>query len=598
MDSTFQSKEVDAYEQDNMEHDEENHNASAKSGAKYRASIHHQGIYTEGPEKMFSLTSNDSSDEKQESFSPQQYETNTVTADHHQPDKAENRGTELSSTLIEPFQEDEICGMKKKYYGTKSDKKEKVIILVGATGSGKTTLVNFIANYFQGNKKADGELVHVARCSNDDHSFTKTITAYTFCDHQDHTPITVIDTPGLDDSSGAEIRDHVLSIKTFLANIASHDYEIHAIGFVAQAHLVRLTSSERLVMNHVSTLFGEASGDHILTFITFGDSQSNPPIVEAMAYYGVKCKLFLRFNNSILTMKTGDEIDELDQIYWNMGSKSWKKCMKVLEEMPPLSVHTMKTLQHSVYVSQIYDSVKKNLKSELKAFINTTNIHKGMMNKDAINVCESVWQLAIVVNYHSNKQSNKTHFVDTLLHYTKEVCQEARANEYNCVKLLSLAPSRELVNKGVGILEYNAPVYNIFLQQQHNYAEKPPLTGRSISLYCKNCKDIHQLKRKDESQYSYSSKDLNVTYTCSSCQCEGNVHTDDQRYFDTQKPKTWSLIKKASDWFHDKAKTDSRELVVELTHNCILQLAQSNVSQTIKDNSISRFYQLKLRVTE
>ncbi|KAK4306402.1 hypothetical protein Pmani_021781 [Petrolisthes manimaculis] len=469
-----------------MEHDEEDHNASAKSGAKYRASIHHQGDDTEGPEKMVSLTSNDSSDEKHESFSPQQYETNTVTADHHQPDKAENRGTELSSTLIEPFQEDEICGMKKKYYGTKSDKKEKVIILVGAKGSGKTTLVNYIANYFQGNKKADGELVHVARCSNDDHSFTKTITAYTFCDHQDHTPITVIDTPGLDDSSGAEIRDHVLSIKTFLANIASHDYEIHAIGFVAQAHLVRLTSSERLVMNHVSTLFGEASGDHILTFITFSDSQSNPPIVEAMAYYGVKCKLFLRFNNSVLTMKTGDEIDELDQIYWNMGSKSWKKCMKVLEEMPPLSVHTMKTLQHSVYVSQVYDSVKKNLKSELKAFINTTNIHKGMMNKDAINVCESVWQLAIVVNYHSNKQSNKTHFVDTLLHYTQEVCQEARANEYNCVKLLSLAPSRELVNKGVGILEYNAPVYNICLEQQHNYAEKPPSTGRNISLYCKN----------------------------------------------------------------------------------------------------------------
>ncbi|KAK3860483.1 hypothetical protein Pcinc_033474 [Petrolisthes cinctipes] len=446
MDSTVESKEMNAYEQDNMEDDEENTHTLAKSGADYGALINHQGIYkdvdgrgnTEDTGKTVSLTSNDSSDEKHEYFLQQkfvnstnvmdqpssyQYETNTLNEDHHQPDRAENRGTELSSTLIQPFQEDEICGMKKKYYGTKSDKKEKVIILLGATGSGKTTLVNFIANYFQGNKKADDELGHVAWCSNDDHSLTKTITAYTFCDHQDHTPITVIDTPGLDDSSGAEIRDHVLSIKTFLANITSHDYEIHAIGFVAQAHLVRLTTSERLVMDYVSTLFGEASGGHILTFITFGDSQSNPPVVEAMAYYGVKCKHFFKFNNSVLTMKTGDEIDVLDQVYWNMGNKSWKKCMKVLKEMPPLSVHTMKTLQNSVFVSQVYDSVKKNLKSELKAFINTTNIHKGLMHADAINVCESVWQLAIVVNYYSNKQSNKTPFVETLLHYTQEIQQ-------------------------------------------------------------------------------------------------------------------------------------------------------------------------------
>ncbi|KAK4314998.1 hypothetical protein Pmani_013753 [Petrolisthes manimaculis] len=278
-----------------------------------------------------------------------------------------NHICDMSSSLLQPIEEGEICGMTRKYYGIKSVQKEKVIILLGAAGCGKTTLVNFIANYFQGNKKANGELIHVARCCNNIDSITKIITAYTFCNDKEHTPITIIDTPGLNDSSGAEIRDHVLSLKTFLANIVSHNIEIHTIGFVAQAHLVRLTSSERLVMDYISTVFGETCGDHIITFVTFSDNQENPPIVEAMKNYGVNCKLFLKFNNSVLTIKKGDDVDELDRAYWRIGHKSWKKCMKALEEQLPLSIHTMETLQNNVYVSQVWEKpIKVDVTSDVK----------------------------------------------------------------------------------------------------------------------------------------------------------------------------------------------------------------------------------------
>ncbi|KAK3860182.1 hypothetical protein Pcinc_033754 [Petrolisthes cinctipes] len=421
----------------------------------------------------------------------QQSETNHIKEDGLTLHTMSNNShiCDLSSSLLQPIEEGEICGMTRKYYGTKSVQKEKVIILLGAAGCGKTTLVNFIANYFQGNKKANGELIHVARCCNNIESITKIITAYTFCNDKEHTPITIIDTPGLNDSSGAEIRDHVLSLKTFLANIVSHNIEIHTIGFVAQAHLVRLTSSERLVMDYISTVFGETCGDHIITFVTFSDNQENPPIVEAMNNYGVNCKLFLKFNNSVLTIKKGDDVDELDRAYWRIGHKSWKKCMKALEEQLPLSIHTMETLQNNVYVSQVFESVERDLKSELKVFITYTE-NSQLMKPEAIKVCESVWKLVTIVSHFSSNHSSNTHLVDTLIHYAEEVCYDVGANENKCIIMLSLAPSRELVKTGIAILKSMAPVYTKSLEVNKNRVQK-----NGIFLYCYNCGQDHRVQR-------------------------------------------------------------------------------------------------------
>nr|XP_045585179.1 uncharacterized protein LOC123747182 [Procambarus clarkii] len=419
------------------------------------------------------------------------------------------------------------CGMMRKYYGVRSEIKQKTIIILGASGSGKTTLVNFVANYFKGVKSADGELVHVVRNSNDVRSYTTSITAYTFCFGEHDTPITIIDTPGLNDSSGAEVRDHVQSLKTFLANAASQNYEIHAIGFVAQAHLVRLTSSERLVMDYVSTLFGQGIENHFFTFVTFADNQETPPVVEAMRSYGMKCNTFFKFNNSPLSNNKTDEIDDLDRVYWRIGNKSWKKFMKSLHNLPALPVITLKTLQNEVFTSTVVESAERALRAELKIFINYCNEGK-CMTKEELHSRDKVWELASIVHHlRSNQMSNSMSTECILMSFAEEVCKEHGTLSKSDIRLLFLAPSRKLLNAGIGVIQSIAPLYkhaikNI-IEQRQLYSKTTPNI-----IFCNFCESNHALERVQlpaRRLFSFfGSNPMDITYRCVKCPCDGDAH--------------------------------------------------------------------------
>ncbi|XP_042231996.1 uncharacterized protein LOC121872931 isoform X1 [Homarus americanus] len=411
------------------------------------------------------------------------------------------------------------CGMKRKYYGVLSEKKPKTIILLGASGSGKTTLVNFVANYFSGVKSADGEVVHVVGNSNDVRSRTTSITAYTFCSGANDTPFTIIDTPGLNDSSGAEVRDHIQSLKTFLANAASQNLEVHVIGFVAQAHLVRLTSSERLVMDYVSTLFGQDITEHFVTFVTFSDYQEIPPVVEAMKNYGVKCNLFLKFNNSAISNNKTDEVDDLDRVYWKIGCKSWKKVVKSLENLPALSVNAMKTVQNEMYATTVIETAERNLRAELKAYITYS---KGLEHQDKEVICtgEQVWELATVLKcLKSFELSCTLNIVDVLIPFADEVFKENRVNVRIGIWLLSLVPSRNLFEAGLQVLQSMAPLYK-HVDENSKKWRNPTTNQVSEVSHCSVCVGYHKVERVTSKRDSTAL----ILYECRECSCNANVH--------------------------------------------------------------------------
>ncbi|XP_069162984.1 uncharacterized protein [Procambarus clarkii] len=432
--------------------------------------------------------------------------------------------TDCLKPVAEVFDE---CGMIRKYYGVRSEVKQKTIILLGASGSGKTTLVNFVANYYRGVKTADGELVHVVRNSNDVRSYTTSITAYTFCSGEHETPITVIDTPGLNDSSGAEVRDHVQSLKTFLVNAASQNYEIHAIGFVAQAHLVRLTSSERLVMDYVSTLFGQSVENHFFTFVTFADSQETPPVVEAMKNYGVKCNTFLKFNNSALSNIKTDVIDDLDRVYWRIGNKSWKKCMKSLHNLSALSVGTLKTLMNEVFAATVIDSAERELKAEMKEFIARLKESK-YLTKDSILSCEKVWESAALVHHlKSTRASDSSDDERILVNFAEIVCKENGVQHDSYIQLLSLAPSRQLLNAGIGVIQ---SIEHLYWQTVGILDERRKTFSKPIKkfLYCHECDADHELGRINPHFTIrvpfFGLNSVYNSYVCLNCKCDGNLH--------------------------------------------------------------------------
>ena len=90
------------------------------------------------------------------------------------------------------------------------DREHKVIILMGATGCGKSTLINGMVNYILGVQWGDPFRFKCVRedetiAKNQAHSQTSSVTAYTLRHHQGMAvpySITIIDTPGYGDTRG------------------------------------------------------------------------------------------------------------------------------------------------------------------------------------------------------------------------------------------------------------------------------------------------------------------------------------------------------------------------------------------------------------
>ncbi|CAG0882938.1 unnamed protein product [Darwinula stevensoni] len=170
------------------------------------------------------------------------------------------------------------------------DKEEKVIILLGATGAGKSTLVNALVNHFYGVEWEDSfrlELIPDTE-SREPKALSQTswITAYTLpwqegC--QAPYNLTIVDTPGFGDTTGL-VGDKSITtqLQTFFTKGESEGLDhLNGIGFVLQASNSRLTPTEKYIMDSILSAFGKDVVNSIYLMITFADSKS-PPVLNAV----------------------------------------------------------------------------------------------------------------------------------------------------------------------------------------------------------------------------------------------------------------------------------------------------------------------------
>ena len=143
---------------------------------------------------------------------------------------------------------------------------EKVLMVLGATGAGKSTLINGMVNYIMGVEWKDNfrfKLV-TEEVKSQAHSQTSTITAYTI-HHMEGSRVpytlTIIDTPGFGDTAGLK-RDNLITeqIKEFFAlkgrNGISH---LDGIGFVTQSALARLTHTQQYIFDSILAILANMS---------------------------------------------------------------------------------------------------------------------------------------------------------------------------------------------------------------------------------------------------------------------------------------------------------------------------------------------------
>ncbi|XP_040911714.1 uncharacterized protein si:ch73-170d6.2 isoform X1 [Toxotes jaculatrix] len=253
-----------------------------------------------------------------------------------------------------------VDGCKRFYFGKASTKHNRTIMVLGATGAGKSTLINGMINYILGVEWDDSfrfKLVDEGQSKSQAESQTSEVTAYKI-NHQDgfkiNYSLTIVDTPGFGDTRGIE-RDKMIVEQ--LRNLFSAQLgvsEIDAVCFVAQASLARLTPTQRYVFDSVLSIFGKDVAENIRVLVTFADGQ-RPPVLEAINASGVPCPktkdglpVHFKFNNSALFADnrssaadslSGDEEDGgFDQMFWNMGTKSMKRFFAALNQIETKSL--------------------------------------------------------------------------------------------------------------------------------------------------------------------------------------------------------------------------------------------------------------------
>ncbi|XP_062910819.1 uncharacterized protein LOC134349826 isoform X2 [Mobula hypostoma] len=242
----------------------------------------------------------------------------------------------------------------------------KTIMVLGATGSGKTTLINGMINYILGVEWGDNfryMLIQEETGRSQAESQTSTITAYKL-HHQvgfniDYS-LTIIDTPGFGDTRGIsrdkEITDN---IREFFTSPQGID-QIDAMCFVAQASLARLTQTQKYVFDSILSIFGKDIAENIQILVTFADGK-RPPVLETLKVAEVPCPkdkngvpVHFKFNNSVIfaqcpapgnaTNKRSDDSgeeeddDNFDAMFWKMGTNSMKKFFRALNTMEPRSL--------------------------------------------------------------------------------------------------------------------------------------------------------------------------------------------------------------------------------------------------------------------
>jgi len=207
---------------------------------------------------------------------------------------------------------------------------EKVLMVVGATGAGKTTLINGMVNYFLGVEWTDNfrfKLIVEDSGVSQTNSQTKNITAYTFHPLEGSTipyKFTIIDTPGFGDTEGL-IRDKAITsqIKEFFSIPPPNGIDhLDGIGVVTQASLARLTPTQMYIFDSVLSIFGNDVSKNIFLMITFADAQ-HPPVLDAVRKANIPCDKFFKFNNSALFARNAETEESFDAMFWRMGSRSF-----------------------------------------------------------------------------------------------------------------------------------------------------------------------------------------------------------------------------------------------------------------------------------
>ena len=222
---------------------------------------------------------------------------------------------------------------------------EKVILFVGAAGSGMELLLDFISTILYGFSEEDECQVSLFPKHSADNEVMP-ITAYTFPSLRHPYSLTIVTVPAarfadeVSPAMSSTTNDCLLdSIKSIFFRLNYID-QLHGIAFVTNASKNAITPAEQGILESMRCIFGDDMHRNLFILNTFADSRQ-PNAVTALRRARISFNKAFQFNCSPLLLPVGDcGYAEFDKLNWAMSEESVSAFLQLVAEIPCVNLQS------------------------------------------------------------------------------------------------------------------------------------------------------------------------------------------------------------------------------------------------------------------